>query len=66
MLFRSADVAGTAGARTITYAVETYENTCRPDAATCGGCTLGTGCNYDGGSHTEPGWQQSAVLVLLR
>lgn len=62
----SADVAGTAGARTITYAVETYENTCRPDAATCGGCTLGTGCNYDGGSHTEPGWQQSAVLVLLR
>lgn len=61
-----ADVAGTAGARAISYDVQTYENTCRPDATTCGGCTLGTGCPYDGGAHTEPGWEQSAVLVLLR
>lgn len=48
------------------YDVAPYENTCRPDAASCGGCTLGTGCDYDGGAHTEPGWEQSAVLVLLR
>jgi hypothetical protein len=61
-----ADVAGTAGARAIRYEVQTYENTCRPDSATCTGCTLGTSCSYDGGAHTEPGWEQSAVLVLLR
>jgi hypothetical protein len=60
------DVAGTAGARAISYEVQAYENTCRPDAMTCGGCTLGTGCAYDGGAHTEPGWEQSAVLVLLK
>jgi hypothetical protein len=60
------DVAGTAGPRAISYQVQTYENTCRPDATTCGGCTLGTGCSYDGGAHTEPGWEQSAVLVLLQ
>jgi hypothetical protein len=59
------DVAGTAGTRAISYEVQAYENTCRPDAITCSGCTLGTGCAYDGGAHTEPGWEQSAVLVLL-
>ena len=21
---------------------------------------------YDGGAHTEPGWEQSALLILLR
>ena len=51
---------------TVRYEVATYENTCRPDAPTCAGCTLGTGCEFDGGAHTEPGWEQSAVLVLLR
>ncbi len=61
-----ADVAGTAGTRTITYGVAAYENTCRPDATTCGGCTLGAGCPYDGGNHTEPGWEHSAVLIQLR
>jgi hypothetical protein len=50
----------------VRYDVETYENTCRPDAATCTGCTLSTGCGYDGGNHAEPGWEQSAVLILLR
>jgi hypothetical protein len=60
------DVAATAGVRAISYEVQTYDNTCRPDAMTCGGCTLGAGCPYDGGTHTEPGWEQSAVLVLLK
>lgn len=55
-----------AGPLTIRYDVATYENTCRPDAPSCAGCALGTGCEYDGGSHTEPGWEHSAMLVLLR
>jgi hypothetical protein len=54
------------GPLTIGYDVEPYTNTCRPDSPTCTGCTLGTGCAYDGGNHTEPNWQQSAVLVLTR
>ncbi|MFO0547215.1 MAG: peptide-N-glycosidase F-related protein [Polyangiaceae bacterium] len=47
----------------VAYNVEDYENTCRPDAQTCQGCTLGTGCDYDGGAHTEPNYQLSALLV---
>jgi hypothetical protein len=62
----SADFAATPGLLAIRYDIEAYENTCRPDAATCGGCTLGTGCAYDDGAHTEPGWEQSAALVLFR
>lgn len=47
----------------IEYSVEDYENTCRPDAAVCEGCTLGTACDYDGGAHTEPNYQLSALLI---
>ena len=60
------DQAATAGSLAVRYDVETYENTCRPDAPTCSGCTLGTGCPYDDGAHTEPGWEQSALMVLFR
>lgn len=45
------------------YDVEAYENTCRPDATPCAGCTLGTSCAYDGGNHTEPFYQLSALLI---
>ncbi|HVK73387.1 MAG TPA: peptide-N-glycosidase F-related protein [Kofleriaceae bacterium] len=62
----TADAAAPTGPLTVSYDVQTYENTCRPEATTCSGCTLGTGCEYDGGAHTEPGWEQSAVLILLR
>lgn len=63
----TAEVAApAAGELTVTYDVEAYDNTCRPDSPTCGGCTLGTGCDYNDGSHTEPRWEQSALLVLLR
>jgi hypothetical protein len=48
------------------YDVATYENTCRPGVAECTGCTLGTGCDYDGGSHTEPYYKVSAVLIVTR
>jgi hypothetical protein len=51
---------------TVTYHVSDYENTCRPDAPICTGCTLGTGCEYNGGSHTEPHYRMSALLVAYR
>jgi peptide-N-glycosidase F-like protein len=51
---------------TITYDVDSYVNTCRPDAQTCTGCTLGTGCAYDGGAHTEPHYTISTLLVAFR
>jgi hypothetical protein len=58
-----------AGAK-LSYDVQAYENTCRPDAVpdggTCQGCSLGTGCAYDGGNHTEPFYAVSAVLIAYR
>lgn len=59
------DVAG-ASSLTIAYDVEAYDNTCRPDAPMCAGCTLGTACAYDGGNHTEPNFQLSALLIAYR
>lgn len=49
----------------VAYDVEAYENTCRPDAAVCTGCTLGTGCDYDGGNHTAPFYDLSALLIAF-
>jgi hypothetical protein len=61
----TADV--TAGATaTFGYDVETYANTCRPDAMPCTGCTLGATCAYDGGTHTEPNYAISTVLIAYR
>ena len=60
------DVDATVGALAVGYDIEPYENTCRPDATSCSGCTLGTGCDYNDSSHTEPNFQQSALLILLR
>jgi hypothetical protein len=63
------DVADRASA-TFAYDVEAYENSCRPDAVpdggTCAACTLGTGCAYDGGSHTEPSYMVSSLLIAYR
>lgn len=56
----------TASELTVAYAVETYENSCRPDAPVCGGCALGTGCAYDDGRHTEPKWIVSSLLIGYR
>jgi hypothetical protein len=61
----TADVAGSSAA-TFSYDVQAYENTCRPDADPCAGCTLGTGCAYDDGSHTEPNYQISTLLIAYR
>jgi hypothetical protein len=30
------------------------------------GCTLGTGCEYDGGAHTEPNYRVSAAIIAFR
>ncbi|RMG95624.1 MAG: hypothetical protein D6705_13265 [Deltaproteobacteria bacterium] len=54
------------GTASIVYAMSDYENTCRPDAPVCMGCTLGTGCEYDGGNHTMPRYVLSAHLVGAR
>ncbi|MEM6295714.1 MAG: peptide-N-glycosidase F-related protein [Myxococcota bacterium] len=48
----------------VTYDIEEYENTCRPDAPMCMGCALGTGCDYDGGNHTAPTIQVSSAAVV--
>jgi hypothetical protein len=57
----------TPGSRvTVSWTPQAYENTCRPGVAQCGGCTLGTGCDYDGGNHTEPYYQLSGLLVVYR
>ncbi len=61
----TADVVS-AGSVKIGYSVEDYENTCRPDAPVCQGCSLGTGCEYDGGSHTEPSYQVSSLLIAYQ
>lgn len=50
----------------VLYDVSDYENTCRPDAPDCMGCSLGTGCEYDGGNHTPPVVKMSAVLVVYQ
>lgn len=47
----------------VAYAVEAYDNSCRPDAPICSACTLGTGCAYDDGRHTEPRWIVSSLLI---
>ena len=60
------DHPATVGPLAVRQDIEPYTNTCRPDAPTCTGCTLGTGCAYDGGAHTEPGWEQSALLIIQR
>ena len=51
---------------TVAWAPAGYANSCRPGVPTCTGCTLGTGCDYDGGNHTEPHYQLSALLVVYR
>lgn len=59
-------IVETTDVTTIGYDVAAYENTCRPDAPTCTGCTLGTDCKYDSGNHTEPSYFVSSVLIAYR
>ncbi len=60
------DLEAPAAEVTLAYDVETYENTCRPGAPVCTGCVFGTGCDYNGGSHTEPAFWVSAALIAFR
>ena len=50
----------------VVYDVQAYENSCRPDAPVCTGCALGTSCEYDGGNHTPPIYDLSAMLIAYR
>ncbi len=61
-----ADIAPRQSAPTFAYDVQDYTNSCRPGMMTCQGCTLGTGCDYDGGNHTEPSYQLPALLITYR
>jgi hypothetical protein len=61
----TADVAQSSTA-SFAYDVQSYENTCRPDATSCAGCTLGSACAYDDGNHTEPHYFVSSVLIAYR
>lgn len=56
--------AVTAGETTVSYALQDYVNTCRPEATTCTGCVLGTGCDYDGGNHTPPHYRLSTSMIV--
>jgi hypothetical protein len=51
---------------TVSWEPSDYENSCRPGVASCQGCSLGTGCSYDTGNHTEPYYQLSGLLVVYR
>ena len=51
---------------TIAYRVAPYVNTCRPDSENCEGCVFGTGCDYNGNSHTEPKYVLSGLLTLYK
>lgn len=55
--------ASAGASATVAWSVEDFVNTCRPDSEECGGCVFGTPCEYDGGMHTEPFHQVSAVLI---
>ena len=48
----------------VSYEVQPYDNSCRPDSPMCGGCALGTGCPYDNGNHTAPFYVLSAALIV--
>lgn len=50
----------------VIYDVQAYENSCRPESPMCTGCALGTGCEYDGGNHTPPIYDLSAMLIAYR
>ncbi|HYX37550.1 MAG TPA: peptide-N-glycosidase F-related protein [Oligoflexus sp.] len=62
------DITGAlaSGSVNFTYNVELYDNTCRPGVTSCLGCTLGTGCEFDGGRHTEPRYYVSTYAVYYQ
>ena len=51
----------------ISYGVEKYTNTCRPDSPNCSGCMGNWGdCKYNYNGHTRPYYIISAFLLLYR
>ncbi len=47
----------------VTYSPEAFENTCRPGSPNCTGCVFGTGCDYDGGAHTDPKYYVTSYIM---
>ena len=50
----------------VKWSPQAYENTCRPMAPQCAGCTPGNTCAYNDGSHTSPSYAHSALLVVYK
>ncbi|MEE2961588.1 MAG: peptide-N-glycosidase F-related protein [Myxococcota bacterium] len=50
----------------VDYGVEAYENTCLPGAEPCTGCVYNTGCDYNGGTHTQSHYLFSGLLTVYR
>jgi hypothetical protein len=48
----------------VSYEVQPYVNSCRPDSPMCAGCAFGTPCAYDNGNHTAPFFVLSAALIV--
>jgi hypothetical protein len=48
---------------TVGYKLDTYVNTCSPNSCTANTCSLGTGCAYDNGNHTQPYYALSAIVI---
>jgi hypothetical protein len=66
----SADISAEAKAAkapfSVSYDVESYDNTCRPNDCDPNACIFGTSCDYDGGAHTDPYYSLTALLVGYR
>lgn len=63
------DVTGavTPGAEaTLDYDIATYNNLCRPNNPDCNTQICPSGCEYDGGGHTEPHWMIQTQLIYYR
>lgn len=61
------DIGPRAGSFSVGYAIDSYVNTCSPgpqcDTSTC---VFQTPCDYDGGGHTQPYIDFSAVVIAYR
>ena len=61
------DLGPRAGAFQVGYAIDSYVNTCSPGpSCDTSSCTLGTSCDFDGGSHTTPFIEFSALVIAYR
>jgi hypothetical protein len=60
------DLGATPASFTLAYSVDAYVNGCSPGACMQSVCSLGTGCAFDGGNHTQPYYAFSALVIAYR